>query len=149
MPLDNSAMINRAYSLITVTKAVDDVDNKRRTFSGMATTPELDRVNDTIDPMGAKFTNPLPLLRAHKSDMPIGTVTFRKATKSGIEFDAEVPVISEPGMLKDRLDMAWGEIKAGLVRAVSIGFRPLKYAFKDDGGIEFQEIEVFELSTVA
>ena len=50
-----------------------------------------------------------------------------------IEFDAEIPVVAEAGMLKDRLDMAWAEIKAGLVRAVSIGFRALKYAFKDDG----------------
>ncbi len=142
-------MLNRAYSLITVTKAVDDVDKKRRVFSGMATTPEMDRVNDTIDPMGAKFTNPLTLLRAHRSDMPIGSVMFKKPTSKGIEFEAEIPVIAEEGELKSRLDMAWGEIKAGLVRAVSIGFRALKYAFKDDGGIEFQEIEIYELSTVA
>jgi len=51
--------------------------------------------------------------------------------------------------LKDRLDTAWGEIELGLVRAVSIGFRPLKYAFNDDGGIEYQEIEVYELSAVS
>lgn len=148
MPLDSSAMLNRAYSLITV-KAIDETGDGRRRFSGWATTPELDRVNDTIDPMGAKFTNPLTLLRAHRSDMPIGSVTFKKPTAKGIEFDAEIPVIKEEGELKSRLDMAWGEVKNGLVRAVSIGFRALKYAFKDDGGIEFQEIEIFELSTVA
>lgn len=148
MPLDNSTL-NRAYSLITV-KAIDETaGDGRRRFSGWATTPEMDRVNDTIDPMGAKFTNPLTLLRAHRSDMPIGSVTFKKPTAKGIEFDAEIPVIKEDGELKNRLDMAWGEIKNGLVRAVSIGFRALKYAFKDDGGIEFQEIEIFELSTVA
>lgn len=142
--------MNRAYSLVTITKAVDDVaSGGRRLFSGMATTPELDRVNDVIDPMGAKFANPLALLRNHDSDCPIGNVTFSKPTAKGIAFEAEVPVVTDPGLLKDRLDMAWGEIKAGLIRAVSIGFRPLKYAFKEDGGIEFQEIEVFELSTVA
>ena len=51
--------------------------------------------------------------------------------------------------LKDRLDTAWGEIELGIVRAVSIGFRPLKYAFNDNGGIEYQEIEVYELSPVS
>jgi hypothetical protein len=76
-------------------------------------------------------------------------VTLRKPTKEGIQFDAEIPVVNEPGPLKDRLDTAWGEVKAGIVRAVSIGFRPVKYAFKEDGGIEFQEIEIYELSTVS
>jgi len=146
---EEGATMNRAYSLITITKAVDDVDAKRRTFSGWATTPELDRVNDTIDPMGTKFSNPLTLLRNHDSDCPIGKVVFKKPTKKGIEFDAEIPMIDEPGLLKDRLDMAWGEIKSKIISAVSIGFRPLKYAFKDDGGIEFQEIEIFELSAVS
>lgn len=141
--------MNRAYSLITITKAVEDVSNKRRVFSGWATTPELDRVSDTIDPLGAKFANPLTLLRGHDSDVPIGKVTFKKPTAKGIEFDAEIPIWEEAGLLKDRLDMAWGELKTGIINAVSIGFKALKYAFKDDGGIDFQEIEIFELSTVA
>jgi len=45
--------------------------------------------------------------------------------------------------------MAWDEIDYKVVRAVSIGFKPIKYAFKDDGGIDFQEIEIYELSTVS
>lgn len=137
--------MDRAYSLIT-TKAVDD---GRRIFSGIATTPKPDRVQDVIDPLGAKFKNPLALLHQHRHDAPIGTVRFSKPTAKGIEFEAEIPVITEPGPLKDRVDTAWGEIKNGLVRAVSIGFRPLKYAFMDEGGIEFQEIEIYELSTVS
>jgi HK97 family phage prohead protease len=141
--------MNRAYSLVTITKAVDDVATGRRIFSGWATTPEMDRVNDTIDPMGAEFTNPVTLLHQHDSRAPIGTVTMKKPTPKGIEFDAEIPVIAEPGPLKDRVDTAWGEIKAGLVRAVSIGFKALKYAFRDDGGIDFQAIAIYELSTVS
>lgn len=143
-------MKNRAYALITV-KAIEDdkASGGVRKFSGIATTPTMDRVNDTIDPMGAKFAASLPLLRAHNSDQPIGTVKFGKPTTKGIEFEAEIPFIEEAGLLKERLDMAWQEIKSGIVKAVSIGFRALKYAFKEDGGIEFQEIEIFELSTVA
>lgn len=138
-------MQGRAYSLITE-KALDD---GRRIFKGIATTPTPDRVQDVINPMGAKFKNPLALLHQHDHRKPIGTVRFSKPTEKGIEFEAEIPVIEEPGELRERVETAWGEIKAGLVRAVSIGFRPLKYAFKDDGGIEFQEVEIYELSTVS
>ena len=135
----------RAYAAFEV-KALN---SERRTFKGWATTPAIDRMFDTIDPLGATFKNPLPLLHQHNHDKPIGLVTFSKPTKKGIEFEAEIPVISEPGPLKDRVDTAWGEISYGLVRAVSIGFRPIKYSFKDDGGIEYQEIEIFELSSVS
>lgn len=137
--------MNRAYSLIE-TKAVDE---GRRVFTGWATTPEPDRVQDTIDPMGAVFKNPLVLLHQHRHDAPIGTVTFDKPTPKGIQFTAEIPVIDEPGPLKDRVDTAWGEIRAGIVRAVSIGFRPIKYAYRQDGGVDFQEVEIYELSAVS
>ena len=136
---------NRAYSVIEV-KAVD---SEKREFSGWATTPTLDRMGDTIDPLGASFANPLVLLHGHRHDMPVGKVLFEKPTRKGIKFNAGIPAIPEPGPLKDRCDTAWGEIKYDLVRAVSVGFRPIKYAFRDDGGIEFQEVEIYELSIVA
>ncbi|QQE90476.1 phage major capsid protein [Azotobacter chroococcum] len=137
--------MNRAYSAFVV-KAVDA---EKRTFTGWATTPSMDRVGDTIDPVGAQFKNPLVLLHQHDHDRPIGRVTFKKPTAKGIEFEAEIPEIAEAGQLKDRVDTAWAEIKYGLVRAVSIGFRPMKYVFNDKGGVDFQEIEIFELSTVS
>lgn len=136
--------VQRAYSLFEV----KSLDSERRVFRGIATTPTPDRMGDTIDPMGASFKNPLPLLHQHRHSDPIGLVRFEKPTKIGIEFEAEIPVINESGPLKDRVDTAWGEIKHGLVRAVSIGFRALKYAFRDDDGIDFQEIEIYELSSV-
>lgn len=138
---------DRAYSVITV-KAVTD-DGGKRIFSGIASTMDVDRVNDTIDPMGIKYKNPLVLLHQHDHDRPIGTVTFKKPTSNGVEFTAEIPVIGEPGPFKDRCDTAWLEIKSGVVRAVSIGFRPLKWSYREDYGIDFQEIEVYELSTVS
>lgn len=138
---------DRAYSMIEV-KGFNNASGKR-IFSGIATTMDVDRVNDTIDPLGVKFKNPLVLLHQHDHDRPIGTVTFKKPTAKGIEFTAEIPVIDEPGPLKDRVDTAAGEIEHGLVRAVSIGFRPLKWSYRDDYGIDFQEIEVYELSTVS
>lgn len=140
--------MNRAYSML-VAKATGG-DDGRRTFAGMATTPSTDRMGDIIDPLGAKYANPLPLLHQHDSRSPIGKVTFGRPTKSGIPFEAEIPVVSEAGLLKDRLDLAWGEIKAGLVRAVSIGFRPNEngYEVMKTGGLKFTDYEIVELSAV-
>jgi HK97 family phage major capsid protein/HK97 family phage prohead protease len=142
-------MLNRAYSVL-VAKATASDDGRRR-FEGIATTPTPDRIGDVIDPMGAQFKTPLPLLHQHDHETPIGTVILGKPTKKGISFEAEIPVVHEPGPLKDRLDLAWGEIKAGLVRAVSIGFRPLKdgYEVMKDGGLLFKGYEILELSTVS
>jgi HK97 family phage prohead protease len=137
--------MNRAYSMLEA-KAFD---TEKRTFKGWATTPAADRVSDRINPLGAQFKNPLVLLHQHNHESPIGTVTFGKPTAKGIEFEAHIPEIEEAGPLKDRVDTAWGEIRHGLVRAVSIGFRPLKYAYMENGGIDFQEIEIFELSSVS
>lgn len=137
-------LANRAYSVLEV-KAVD---GETRKITGIATTPSVDRVGDIIDPMGVKFQNPLAFLWQHDHRAPIGTVTFSKPTDKGIEFEAEIAKVDEPGALKDRVDEAWQSIKAGLVRAVSIGFRPIEYSFMDNGGIRFSKTEVYELSAV-
>lgn len=139
-------MENRAYSVLSV-KAIDD---DKRIISGIATTPAVDRVGDTINPLGAKFAAAVPFLWQHMHDHPVGETTFGKATPGGIPFETRFvnPAEVESATLKDRLQMAWDSVKTGLVRAVSIGFRPIKYAYMEGGGIDFQEIEIFELSGV-
>jgi HK97 family phage major capsid protein len=134
----------RAYSSLTI----KSVDEEKRIIRGIATTPAVDRVGDIVEPLGVKFTNPMAFLWQHDAHQPIGTVKFDKPTKDGITFEAEIPTIAEDGKLKDRIDEAWQSIKIGLVRAVSIGFRAVEYAFLDEGGIRFIKSEVFELSAV-
>lgn len=136
-------MANRAYAAIDV----KSLDAERRTFGGIATTPAVDRVGDTIDPMGVAYRNPLPLLWQHDASKPIGTVRFDAPTKDGVRFTAELPDVQEPGTLRDRIEEAWQSIRHGLVRAVSVGFRPIDYEH-DKKGIRFKQIEVFELSAV-
>jgi HK97 family phage prohead protease len=142
--------MQRAYAMLEVRAVTDGED--QRTFEGWATTPTPDRLGDVVEPKGAKFKNPLPLLHQHTSDEPIGTVRLKKATDEGIEFVATIPKITDPGPLKDRVDTAWGEIKAGLVRAVSIGFRVLKDGMESipgTGGLRFTATEILELSAVS
>lgn len=133
-----------AWSLLQV-KSIDD---DRREIAGFATTPEPDRVGDIVDPMGAKFSDSIPLLWQHRHDSPIGKAFLNKPTKSGIKYRAQVANVDEEGPLKQMLDMAWQSIKAGLVPGVSIGFRPVKYDYMSEGGIRFTEYEIYELSAV-
>ena len=135
----------KAYSLFEV----KSLDANQRTFKGWATTPAVDRVGDTVDPLGATFADTLPLLHQHNHSLPIGLVKFGKPTRKGIEFQAEIPAIQEEGPLKDRVDTAWGELKYGLVRAVSIGFRPIEYEYNEAGGLDFKKVEIYELSIVS
>lgn len=133
----------RAYSILEM----KSVDTDGRTISGIATTPEPDRVGDIVDPHGAKFADEIPLLWQHQHDKPVGTAKLGKPSDSGIPFTASLPAISEDGPLKQLVDMAWQAIKAKLVRGVSIGFRPIEYSFMDDG-IRFIQTEIYELSLV-
>src|SRR5699024_2113185 len=56
---------------------------------------------------------------------------------------------AEPGALRDRLEEAWQSVKAGLVRGLSIGFKPLETEpIKDTMGLRFKAWEWLELSAV-
>lgn len=136
--------MNRAYAILDI-KAMSDDD---RVIEGIASTPTADRMGDIVEPLGAKFALPMPLLWQHDSRLPIGQVEFAKPTAKGIPFKARLASTDEPGALKDRLDEAWQSIKLGLVRAVSIGFRSLEHSFMEGGGVKFHAWEWLELSAV-
>lgn len=134
-----------AYSILTV----KEISEERREISGMATTPDPDRVGDVVEPLGVQFKNPAPLLWQHNHDLPVGKVTFGKPTAKGVPFTAKLPRVTEPSGLKARIDEAWESVKNGLVTAVSIGFRPLEYSvIEETGGYRFTKTDVYELSLV-
>lgn len=136
---------NFAYSLLTL----KDIDNDKRIITGIASTPEVDRQGDIVEPKGAQFAKEIPLLWQHDSLQPVGTVKLGKPTKDGIPFTATIAKVDVPAGLKARLDEAWESVKANLVRAVSIGFRPLEYTFiEETGGVRFTSFEIMELSLV-
>jgi HK97 family phage major capsid protein/HK97 family phage prohead protease len=103
-------------------KAADDAD---RILEGIATTPTPDRGGDIIEPLGAQFTLPIPLLWQHDQRQPIGEVIAADVTPSGIRIKARIARVAEPGALKDRLDEAYHTLKANLVRGLSIGWLPI------------------------
>ena len=137
--------MERAYSLLEI----KSVAAERRTFSGIASTPELDRQGDIVDPAGVTFANPLPLLFHHDTRQPIGRVTLT-ATPQGILFEATLPIVEEPGPLKTRVDDAWQCIKAGVITGVSIGHRILKdgVEYLKSGARKLTKTEICEVSLV-
>jgi HK97 family phage major capsid protein/HK97 family phage prohead protease len=138
-------VLDRAYALLSI-KALDA---ERRRITGIASTPTPDRHGDILDPLGATFANPLPLLLHHDRERPVGRVTL-SATPAGIAFEATLPDIADPGAVRDRINEAWHSIKAGLITGVSIGFRPLVDGVKQlaSGGLHLLKTEICELSLV-
>lgn len=139
--------MNRAYSVLDV-KAVQE-EGDFVFVEGIASTPKTDRMGDVVEPTGARFKTPMPLLWQHRHDSPVGHVTFAKPTKAGIPFKAQLPRIKEAGVLKDRVDEAIQSLQYRLVAAVSIGFAPVDGAIERiDTGLRFKEWEWLELSLV-
>ncbi len=138
-------MLGRAYSRLEI----KSLDEAQRVITGIATSASTDRMGDVVEPSGAKFTLPIPLLWQHDSKQPIGEVYAAKATKNGIEISARIAKTDIPGLLKDRLDLAWQSIALKLVRGLSIGFQSLEEAYdKTSGGFHFLQWEWLELSAV-
>ena len=101
-------------------------------------------VDDIVDPKGATFKLPLPLLWQHKHGEPIGHVTEATVTDKGIEVVATVAKGVTP-----EIDRAWKLIKAGLVRGFSIGFRGLEVEeIPNSWGVRYKKWEWLELSAV-
>lgn len=126
------------------------VDEEKRTFKGVASTPNQDRAKDIMVPTGAKFTLPMPLLFHHDMRQPIGHVIEAQITEKGIEVTLHIPEIKEEGLLKQRVDEAYQSLKYGLVKGLSVGFLPdwaLAIMLKG-GGIKFEEWEWYETSLV-
>src|ERR1019366_10090559 len=88
--------MKRAYSLFHV----KSVDEEQRVIEGIETTPSTDRMGDIVEPEGAQFKLPIPLLWQHDSKQPVGEVVAAKATPDGITFQAQFAKIPEPAPLQ-------------------------------------------------
>ena len=138
----DARMLTRAYSFFEI----KSVDVDQRIITGTASTPETDRTSDQMSMEGVRFRLPLPFRFEHKTN--IGNVIAANVTSAGIEITAQVASIDQPGRLKDELDYAWQSIKIGLVRGLSIGWRPIEGARNEFGGMAVKAWEWLETSAV-
>ena len=140
--------MKRAYSLFEI-KAIDESADVW-TITGIASTPTPDRAGDVVEPLGAEFALPMPLLWQHDATAPIGNVVAATKTKNGVTFRAEIPKVKEDGALKDRIDEAIQSVKYGLIRGTSVGFKEVEGAIEvlKTGGLRFLKWLWLELSLV-
>lgn len=137
--------MNRAYSILEL----KEVDDEKRVLTGIATTPSTDRMDDVVEPKGALFRLPLPFLWQHNRNAPIGNVTKATVKPTGIEVSVQLAKMEGNGPLKQIAEDAWAAIKAGVVRGLSIGFKPIESADIDGSwGKRFLKWEWIELSAV-
>lgn len=132
--------MDRAYSTFTITKA----DEATGTIIGLASTPDLDRHGDIVEPRGAKYSLPMPLLLGHDHNQAIGAIEAARVTAAGLEIVAKLTLAAG-----ERIREVWELIRAGALRGLSIGFMPLKAEPIPGGGNRFTEWDLFEVSVVA
>jgi HK97 family phage prohead protease len=137
--------MRRAYSTIQLKR----IDGDAREFTGIASTPSTDMVGDIVEPTGAVYKMPIPLLWQHDQGSPVGEISQVKVSASGIAVRGTIFKATESRTLMERLDEAWESIKIGLVRGLSIGFSPIDYEpIKGERGYKFTKWAWHELSAV-
>lgn len=114
--------MQRAYGILEFRS----IDDEERIIEGIASTDMLDDYGTVLEPSGARFSLPLPLLWQHDRDIPVGEVLSAEIVGNQIRVRAQIRKINEPGPVKDGVDRAWQNVKHRLVRGFSVGFIPLK-----------------------
>lgn len=116
--------MQRAYS----TFEVKSVNAEQRILEGIASTPTPDMGGDVMEPSGAEFTLPMPLLWFHDQKAPIGEVFEASVRPDGIHVKARIAKVETPGIAKDRVDEAWDSVSSSppLARGLSIGWKGIE-----------------------
>ncbi|GAA6202483.1 HK97 family phage prohead protease [Aquicoccus sp. SU-CL01552] len=132
--------MQRAHAVIQVKRA----DNEARRIAGIASTPTADRQGDILEPEGAEFKLPFPLLLGHDHTQPLGEITDARVTPQGIYIAAQIA----PEGTTAKIDEAWRMIRAGLIKGLSVGFIGREAEPLPGGGLRFKKWEIIETSAV-
>jgi HK97 family phage prohead protease len=119
------------------------LDGKTRMVRGYASTNDVDRLGDIVEPTGMIAKLPVPLLFQHDPKLVIGAVTQASIKGNGIWIEASL-VTGIP-----QADEVWQLIEAGAIDSFSIGFRGIRTEPLPTGGLRFVTWELFETSIVA
>ena len=121
----------QTYHFQIAVKEVKDLGQGGVEIEGYASTPDLDRYKDIVEP--AAFSSALTmfmknpsLLRSHDSDRPAGYVTEARVTDKGLWIKA---LVTEEETKQDVLE--------NRMRALSIGYIPLESTLQHEDGTPF------------
>lgn len=108
----------------------------------------VDRMGDVIEPTGWKLDNflrnPIALF-AHDSNLPVGN--WKNVRVQGGQLIGEIDFL--PVGKSPRVDEIAAFVDAKMLRAVSVGFRPIDAEPMANGGIRFKSVELVECSVVS
>ncbi len=111
-------------------------------FTGWASTPDVDLFGDIVEPSGARFELPLPLLWQHKHDEPVGAVRDAHVTAKGIRVTGRITPEAT------RATEAQALLRDGVL-GLSVGFQALESQPLPGGGLRFTAWRWTELSLVS
>jgi HK97 family phage major capsid protein len=114
--------MDRLFATLELRSTNDEL----REFEGVANSASLDAHGTIIEPKGARFSLPMPLLFHHDQQSPVGEITEARLIDGKWHVKGTIAQVIEPGFVKDITDRAWHNVKYGLMRGLSIGFKPLK-----------------------
>lgn len=113
----------------------------------VASDPTLDRTKDVMRPEGCVLdnyhANPI-VLASHDPTQPIGTAVAKLNNGR-----VEALIDFAPAGISAKADEYCGLAKAGVLRAVSVGFDPIEFQPNKSGGYDYVKWELMELSLVA
>ena len=112
-------------------------------------TGDVDRENDTISLRGWRLDNyqknPVVLWAHDYSQPPVARASDVRVVGGALTAVVEFP----PAGIYDRADTIRGLVEQGFIRATSVGFKPIKWAYNEQrGGVDFTEQELLEFSLV-
>jgi HK97 family phage prohead protease len=122
--------------------------NEQREIEGIASASSPDTLGDIVEPLGAQYELPLPLLWGHDSRSPVGEVHDVVISKDMLRIKARIAEVSEPGVVKELVDRCWHNVKYRLVKGLSIGFRPIE-SVPTKTGFRYSRWSLHEVSLVA
>lgn len=129
---------------------IKSIDEEKRTFRGVATTPNPDRAKDIMVPEGAEYDLPMPFLFHHEHKSPVGLITEAIVSADEVEIEFTFPEIKEEGKLRERVEEAYQSFKYHLIKGLSIGFMADWNDVEQikGGGFKFNKWQWYETSLV-
>lgn len=125
-------------------KATVIADDDERIIEGWASTNDLDRYNEIVDPQAFKkslktfMKNPV-LFFAHETwKLPIGKILNAQIKEKGLWVRAKI---------SEDEDRVWGRIKEGMLKTFSFGYKLLKYDKNEKTGVlTIRDLELYEIT---
>lgn len=133
---------------VTSTAKAEGGDSKLVTFTITTDAPDRDRDVISVDGWDLKAykKNPVVLWAHDYRQLPVARAKSIKVDGNKISAVAD---FTESAALDEFAAKVHAFVRAGLLNATSVGFRPLKYAYNEQrGGVDFEAAELLEFSVV-